>query len=133
MIEAVNLTKRFEDVNALNEVTATIKEGNVFGLVGTNGAGKSTFIRLLCGILKPDSGTVKIDGMEVYENVKAKELFYYISDDQHYFSNGTPLDLKEYYRVLYKNFDSQRFDNLMKQYICQGDDRKGHDSCDRFP
>ncbi|MFU0828338.1 MAG: Lipopolysaccharide export system ATP-binding protein LptB [Lachnoclostridium sp.] len=116
MIEAIELTKQFDKIKALNQVTANIKEGTVFGLVGTNGAGKSTFIRLLCGILKPDSGIVRIDGMEVYENKKAKELFYYISDDQYYFNNATPMDLKAYYSVLYPNFDSQRFDTLMKQF-----------------
>jgi ABC-2 type transport system ATP-binding protein len=116
MIEAVKLSKQFEKVKALDQVTANIKEGNVFGLVGTNGAGKSTFIRMLCGILKPDSGSVKIDGLEVYENTRAKELFYYISDDQYYFNNATPKDLKAYYRVFYKNFDAARFDTLMEQF-----------------
>lgn len=116
MIEAVNVSKQFNQVKAVDQITATIKEGNVFGLVGTNGAGKSTFIRMLCGILKPDSGTIKIDGMEVYENIKAKELFFYISDEQYFFSNATPKDMKNYYQVIYSKFDSNRFDTLMKQF-----------------
>ena len=116
MIEAVNVSKQFDTIKAVDRVTATIVEGNVFGLVGTNGAGKSTFIRMLSGILKPDSGTIKIDNLDVYENVKAKELFYYISDDQYYFSNSTPEDLKSYYKVMYKQFDTSRFDKLMKQF-----------------
>ncbi|BCN31592.1 ABC transporter ATP-binding protein [Anaeromicropila herbilytica] len=116
MIEAVNVSKYFDKIKAVDQVTATIKEGNVFGLVGTNGAGKSTFIRMLAGILKPDGGTIKIDGMEVYENIKAKELFYYISDDQYFFSNATPEELKKYYQVIYSNFDSDRFNTLMKQF-----------------
>lgn len=116
MIEAVKVSKQFDTIKAVDGVTATIVEGNVFGLVGTNGAGKSTFIRMLSGILKPDSGTVRIDGIDVFENVKAKELFYYISDDQYYFSNSTPEDLKAYYKVMYKNFDTTRFDKLIKQF-----------------
>lgn len=116
MIEAVNLSKNFDKIKALDQVTVTIKEGNVFGLVGTNGAGKSTFMRMLCGILKPDEGTITIDGRDVYENVNIKELFFYISDDQYFFSNATPKDLKNYYKVVYKNFDSERFDTLMKQF-----------------
>lgn len=116
MIEAVNISKQFDKVKAVDQITATIKEGNVFGLVGTNGAGKSTFIRMLCGILKPDSGTIKIDGMEVFENIKVKELFFYISDDQYFFSNATPKDMKTYYQVMYPNFDGSRFDTLMKQF-----------------
>lgn len=116
MIEAVNVSKQFDTIKAVDRVTATIIEGNVFGLVGTNGAGKSTFIRMLSGILKPDSGSIRIDDLDVFENVKAKELFYYISDDQYYFSNSTPQDLKAYYKVMYKNFDSSRFDKLLKQF-----------------
>ena len=90
MIEAVNLTKRFDDITAVDHINAEIKEGSVFGLIGTNGAGKSTFLRLASGILKPDEGSVTIDGQEVFENLEAKRKFFYISDDQYFFSNSTP-------------------------------------------
>ena len=56
MIEAVNLTKRFDDIVAVDHINATIKDGCVFGLIGTNGAGKSTFLRLMSGVLKPEEG-----------------------------------------------------------------------------
>lgn len=62
MIETVNLTKRFDDIVAVDHICAQIKDGSVFGLVGTNGAGKSTFLRLLSGVMRPDEGTVTIDG-----------------------------------------------------------------------
>ena len=65
MIETVNLTKRFDDIVAVDHINAQIRDGSVFGLVGTNGAGKSTFLRLLSGILKPDEGTISIDGEPV--------------------------------------------------------------------
>ena len=56
MIEAINLTKRFDDIKAVDHINAVIREGSVFGLIGTNGAGKSTFLRMAAGILKPDEG-----------------------------------------------------------------------------
>ena len=65
MIEAVNLTKRFDDIVAVDHISATIRDGSVFGLIGTNGAGKSTFLRLASGVLKPDQGCITIDGHEV--------------------------------------------------------------------
>ena len=68
MIETRNLTKRFGDITAVDHVSADIREGSVFGLIGTNGAGKSTFLRLLSGVLKPDEGSVTIDGQEVFEH-----------------------------------------------------------------
>ena len=55
MIEAKNLSKSFEDIKALDNINASIRDGNVFGLIGTNGAGKSTFLKILAGILKPDT------------------------------------------------------------------------------
>ena len=75
MIEAVNLTKRFDDIVAVDHISATIKDGSVFGLIGTNGAGKSTFLRLASGVLKPDEGCITIDGHEVFENTPAKSVF----------------------------------------------------------
>ncbi|HHU71480.1 MAG TPA: ABC transporter ATP-binding protein [Clostridiales bacterium] len=116
MIEAVNISKDFYDIKAVDQVSLTIQEGNVFGLVGTNGAGKSTFLRMLSGIIKPDKGVIKIDGMDIYENVKAKERFFYISDDQFYFNNATPIDMKNFYQVIYEGFDGERFDTLMEQF-----------------
>ena len=57
MIEAKNLTKKFDSIVAVDHIDARIKDGCVFGLIGTNGAGKSTFLRMACGVLKPDEGT----------------------------------------------------------------------------
>ena len=75
MIKAMNLTKKFDDLVAVDHINAEIKSGSVFGLIGTNGAGKSTFLRLAAGILKADEGHVTIDGEEVFENIKAKKSF----------------------------------------------------------
>lgn len=116
MIEAVNLTKRFDDIIAVDHINATIRTGNVFGLIGTNGAGKSTFLRMAAGVLKPDEGTIKIDGMNVFEHEEAKRKFFYISDDQYFFSNATPLDMMHYYKVVYPEFDEERFHDLMRNF-----------------
>ncbi len=116
MIEAVNLTKKFDDIVAVDHVNATIRDGNVFGLIGTNGAGKSTFLRMAAGGLRPDAGGLTIDGMEVFENEKAKMRFFYISDDQYFFSNATPRDMMAYYKAVYPAFDEERFHGLMKSF-----------------
>ncbi len=116
MIEAVNLTKRFDDIVAVDHIHATIREGSVFGLIGTNGAGKSTFLRMAAGVLRPDEGTVTIDGMQVFENEEAKRRFFYISDDQYFFANATPLDMMQYYRIVYPGFDEERFHKLLANF-----------------
>ena len=116
MIETVNLTKRFDDIVAVDNINAQIRDGSVFGLIGTNGAGKSTFLRMAAGVLKPDGGTITIDGMEVFENEDAKRKFFYISDDQYFFSNSTPRDMMAYYKIVYPSFDKERFHGLMRSF-----------------
>lgn len=116
MIESVNLTKKFDDVTAVDHVDAEIREGCVFGLVGTNGAGKSTFLRLAAGILKPDEGTVRIDGAAVYGNAAARQSFFYIPDDQYFFSNVTPREMAHFFRGIYPAFDADRFSRLLTAF-----------------
>ncbi|MHC4168961.1 MAG: ATP-binding cassette domain-containing protein, partial [Planctomycetota bacterium] len=62
MITADNLKKRYGDVVALDGVSFEVQKGETFGLLGPNGAGKTTAVKLLCGLLKPDGGTVSLDG-----------------------------------------------------------------------
>ena len=116
MIEAKNVSKSFSDILAVDNVSVTIREGAVFGMIGTNGAGKSTFLRMLAGVLAPDAGTITIDEMPVFENPDAKREFFYISDDQYFFANTTPAELIRYYSVAYPKFDKERAKKLLSQF-----------------
>lgn len=116
MIEAKSIVKRFDQITAIDNLSADIKEGSVFGLIGTNGAGKSTFLKIAAGILKPDSGTLLIDGEEIFENVGKKAEFFYISDDQFYLSNSTPQDMMRFYQTVYPNFDRECFEKLLAAF-----------------
>ncbi|MFC1634077.1 ABC transporter ATP-binding protein [Planctomycetota bacterium] len=62
MIKADNLSKRYGDVVAVDDVSFEVSKGETFGLLGPNGAGKTTTIKILCGLLKPDTGSVTLDG-----------------------------------------------------------------------
>ncbi|HIU88570.1 MAG TPA: ABC transporter ATP-binding protein [Candidatus Avilachnospira avistercoris] len=120
MIETISLTKKFDDIVALDSVSATIREGQVFGLIGTNGAGKSTFLRCLSGIYKPDGGEVRIDGGEVFEHVSVKSRFFFISDEQYFFPGATPLDMASSYGLYYRYFDRERFRRLLSEFGLDG-------------
>ncbi|MEM5790600.1 MAG: ATP-binding cassette domain-containing protein [Candidatus Aenigmatarchaeota archaeon] len=65
IIETFNLTKKFNNLIAVNKVSLKIKEGEIFGLLGPNGAGKTTFISMLCTLLKPTSGKAKVNGFDI--------------------------------------------------------------------
>ena len=120
MIKADNLTKRFQGVTAVDHIHAEIQDGTVFGLIGTNGAGKSTFLRMAAGILKPDEGTITLDGESVFEDTRVKARCFYIPDEPYFLGNGTADDMKTFYQGIFPNFDTDRFGRLLKSFELDG-------------
>lgn len=116
MIEIKECSKKFEKICAVKDVSLDIGDREVFGLVGSNGAGKSTLLRIAAGIMKPDKGSVIIDGEPVFENEKAKENLFYISDNTYFPANYSPRDMAGFYRHYYTHFDIPRFFKLMKLF-----------------
>ena len=121
MIEITGVNKTFGDIKALDNIVATIQEGSIFGLVGTNGAGKSTLLRVMSGVLKADAGMVLIDGEDVYENPSAKAKIFFLPDTAYFFQNATAKTMAEYYRVVYPDFQLERFRELTDGFGLQYD------------
>ncbi len=71
LIEADAITKRFGGAVAVDDVSISVRAGEIYGLVGENGAGKSTLMRVLAGILSPDQGEVRVDGKPVPHGARA--------------------------------------------------------------
>lgn len=120
MIEVKGISKSFSGIKAVDNLDAVIQEGAVFGLIGTNGAGKSTFLRMVCGVLKPDEGTILVDGKPIFETPESKQKMFYISDEQYFFANANPIDMKRYYERVYPEFDGEWFLELLKRFGLQG-------------
>jgi ABC-2 type transport system ATP-binding protein len=79
-IEVHGLTRRFGGFVAVNNLSFAVGRGEIFGFLGSNGAGKSTTIRMLCGLLRPSSGTARVDGVDVARNPEAvKQRIGYMS------------------------------------------------------
>lgn len=112
MIELKDITLDFDGNKILDGVTMTIPDGRAFGLLGSNGAGKSTILRLLSGIYRTQGGTLKIDGEEVYDNVKLKEQICFINDETIQFTDYTLTGLKNYYKKFYRTFSEEKFQKL---------------------
>jgi ABC-2 type transport system ATP-binding protein len=70
-IDVQTLTRRFGDFTAVRDLTFQVRRGEIFGFLGANGAGKSTTIRMLCGLLRPTSGTALVDGIDVSQEPEA--------------------------------------------------------------
>ena len=78
MLEIKNITKKFGDKTALENLSFTVPESSVFGRIGSNGSGKSTLLRIISGVFQPDSGSAEIDGVSTYENPHLKETWLFI-------------------------------------------------------
>lgn len=95
MIETVNLTKRYGDLVALNNLNLTIQTGEAFGFIGPNGAGKTTTIKILATLLKPTWGEARIDGLSVGP-VNARQVRSVIGYVPDYFGNYPDMVVREY-------------------------------------
>lgn len=112
MIELKGVTKNFDNFKVLENIDLTIPKGSAFGLLGSNGAGKSTILRLLSGIYKAEGGNLLIDGEEVYDNIPIKQKVFFINDETIQFSNFTLNELKNFYKGFYPNFSQELFEKL---------------------
>lgn len=121
MIEIKNVSKSFGEIQAVSQVSLTLKEQNVFGMLGTNGAGKSTLLRMMAGVMRPDEGEILIDGENVWDNPEAKRKIFYISDDQFFFPNTTAEKMADVYSVYYPGFDRRRFMKFLLRFGLDGE------------
>ena len=112
MIEIRELVKTFDGFAALDGARLTVPQGAIYGLVGPNGAGKSTLLRHLTGVYRQDSGTVSVDGADVWENVAVKQRIASIPDDWHYFMQSSIRDMMKFYRGFYPQFNMERYEKL---------------------
>ena len=117
MVQIQNLTKSFSGFTALNDLNLNIKKGSIYGLVGVNGAGKTTAIKHLAGIYQQDTGSVTIQDMPVYNNVQIKQKVGFIPDDLYFFPNYNIRSLQKFYARMYKNtWNPQRYQLLLDMF-----------------
>ncbi len=111
-----NITKSFDKMKAVDNVSVTIRENTVFGLIGTNGAGKSTVLRMIAGILEPEQGEIAIDGLPVFDNMDAKKKLYFIADEPYFFANCNAVDMQKYLISVYPEFAVEDFYNYLVNF-----------------
>ena len=116
MIQTNNLTKTFDKFTAVDNISCNIPDGCIYGMVGSNGAGKSTFLRLITGVYKPDNGTILFDGEPIYDNPQTKSRISYVPDDLFFLQNSNIHKMAEFYKNIYPNFDKERCSYLTEAF-----------------
>lgn len=112
VIDIFNVNKYFEEKHILKDITLKIPKGNIYGLVGANGAGKSTLIKAIMGQYKTDSGYIKINGEETFDNADVKQIMGYVPDEENYFTSYKVKEILKFYKMAYKSFNMERYNEL---------------------
>ncbi|HNP49955.1 MAG TPA: ABC transporter ATP-binding protein, partial [Bacteroidia bacterium] len=107
VITTNKLTKQFGDFIAANELSFEVNKGEIFGFLGANGAGKTTAMRMLCGLLVPSSGTATVAGYDVYKHrEKIKQNIGYMSQKFSLYEDLTVSENIKFYAGIYGLSDS---------------------------
>ena len=110
LIMCTDLSKRFGITKALDCVSVTIGRGRIVGLLGPNGSGKTTWIKILCGLLQPSGGSVTIDGEA--PGIHTKSVISYLPDRMYFADWMVAGDLMDYFADFYKDFDRAHAENM---------------------
>ena len=127
-IEVDRLTKRFGDFTAVDGISFYVAKGEIFGFLGANGAGKSTAMRMLCGLLTPTSGDAKVAGFDVYDNPEMiKKNIGYMSQKFSLYNDLTVVENIKFWGGLY-GLDSKTIRRKTDQILGELDMRDWKDS-----
>ena len=113
MIFAKNLVKRFDEKEALKNISLQIAEGSVYGLVGSNGSGKSTLLRLISGVYMADEGKVGIDGENTFNNPVLKSQIAFLGDTPYFLPQSDLKEMAALYSNMYPSFDYEIYNHLL--------------------
>ncbi len=110
MIQITNVTKVYgNDIKAVDDITLSIKDGEIFGFLGPNGAGKTTTIKMMTGILPIDEGTIIINDVDIAKNpIEAKKVIGYVSDNPNIFERLKGIEYLNFMADIYQVSKEQR-------------------------
>lgn len=112
IVEVKNLSKKYHNTIALNNISLNIEKGKVVGILGPNGSGKTTFIKILAGILRQNKGEIYIDGHK--PGVYTKSVVSYLPDRNFLYEWMKIKDAFDLYKDFYKDFDEDKGNELLK-------------------
>jgi len=116
MIKVKNIIKKFDEYTAIDNLTLEADNSSVYGLVGYNGAGKTTLLKIIAGVYLPDSGSVELDGVNLFEHPEMKQKIFYVPDDLYFGVAATMNSMAKYYKNYYPDFCMETFKKLTELF-----------------
>ena len=133
MIEIKNVTKKYGNKKAVDDVSFTVNDGDIFAFIGHNGAGKTTLIKSIVGIHDFDEGDILIDGMSIKKNpVECKKLMAYVPDNPETYEHMKAIDYINFICDMYEVDTETRVKNIEKYSKLFGMDDKLNDTIDSY-
>lgn len=120
-----NVSKKIEKEQVLQDVSFSLKEGMIYGLVGRNGSGKSMLLKTICGFIRPDKGSVLVDGIDIYKTNSFPKNTRALIERPNYLPDLTGYEnLKMLASIMNKIGDEEIFDALKKVNLFEEKDKK---------
>ena len=113
MLESRELTKVFGSKKAVNQVSLRLEQGHIYGLLGPNGSGKTTWMKMAAGLIKPTSGQVLFRGEPVGK--ESRKFVAYMSTEPYFYSWMSVGDVGKYYADFFEDFSPEKYDTLLAQ------------------
>ena len=108
MRDCVNVVKRYGGKFAVNGMSVAIEDAHIYGLLGPNGSGKSTWMKMAAGLIVPDEGEMRLDGVKI--SAETKKHIAYMPTEGYFYSYMKIKDVGRYYQDFFDDFDAQQFE-----------------------
>lgn len=122
MIDIQNLSFSYKKTPVFDNISLSFQEGNIYGLLGENGVGKTTLLKLVCGLQRPTEGTCSVDGLTSYDRLpEMLQRITFLPDEVKLPDNATPQRYVDELRPFYPNFAQGTFLHLMQEFEVEPD------------
>jgi len=112
MITSKNLTRKFGSKTAVDGISLTLEPGHVYAMLGPNGSGKTTWMKMAAGLVKPTSGEILYEGAPV--GIESRRYVAYMSTEPYFYSWMTVGDVGKYYQDFFEDFSMEKYEKLLK-------------------
>lgn len=112
MLECQQIMKKYISTTAVEDITLKLESGKIYALLGPNGSGKTTFMKMVSGLVKPTKGSLLFEGQEI--GIYSKEHIAYMPTEAYFYPYMTCKDIGNYYADFFSDFDSEKYNHLLQ-------------------